>query len=238
MAGGDTSGWFLRLRRHRLLQRLVELDVQAAHALGEPAELHVDAAAAPRHHGHRAGHVADGPDVRGERALSHLRGLFRDPLAQLLDGVRRGGAVRLELGDQVLHDVDGPLKLVDLLDAAQLLGGEFLLRHGRAQGLPSSASANTRPSSGSAGRSTRATPGRARNRAATPASTLSTSTPWAASLARSASTSRPVSNWSQAAPPTRPSSAALTPSRMLSGTTRTALGWPSARERSGNGVTP
>src|SRR3989454_5850318 len=145
MAGGDTSGWFLRLRRHRLLQRLVELDVQAAHALGEPAELHVDAAAAPRHHGHRAGHVADGSDIRGQRALPHLRGLFRDPLAQLLDGVRRGGAVRLELGDQVLHDVDGPLKLVDLLDAAQLLGAEFLLRHGRAQGLPSSASANTRP---------------------------------------------------------------------------------------------
>src|SRR5947209_14264880 len=71
---GNTSGWFLRLRRHRLLQRLVELDVQAAHALGEPAELHVDAAAAPRHHGHRAGHVADGPDVRGERALPQTSG--------------------------------------------------------------------------------------------------------------------------------------------------------------------
>src|SRR5438128_12586745 len=97
MAGGDTSGWFLRLRRHRLLQRLIELDVQAAHALGEPAELHVDAAAAPRHHGHRTVHVADGPDVRGERALPHLRGLFRDPLAQLLDGVRRGGGINMKL---------------------------------------------------------------------------------------------------------------------------------------------
>src|SRR5207249_1793837 len=83
----------------------------------------------------------------------------------------------------------------------------------------------------SPGRSTRVTPGSAPNRAATAVTTLSTSTPKAASFERSGSSSIPLSNPNQSAPRSRASSAALTPRMTLSGTTRCAPGCPSAGER-------
>src|SRR5438874_3907536 len=89
-----------------------------------------------------------------------------------------------------------------------------------------------------AGRSTRATPAIARSRVATSATTLSTFTPWATSLARSESSSMPLSNWSQSPPPARWSSAPFTLWMIVSGITRTAPGCPRARDRSGYGVTP
>src|SRR6266849_4281688 len=80
----------------------------------------------------------------------------------------------------------------------------------------------------------------AASRVASAAITLSTSTPWAASTARLASNTMPVSITSQSPvpPPTRWSSTALALRITLSGITRTAALCPMARERSGNGVTP
>src|SRR2546429_496731 len=223
-------GRLLGIRRHGLLERLVELHAQAVHAVGEAPDLHGDPAAPSRHYRHRPGQVGDGPDVRRERALAHLRELACDRLADVADELRLCRAVGVELRDQLAHVVHGFLKLENLGDAPLLVGAE-LGGHGSSQSCDAIASVRTRPSSGSLGV-------RPSRRAAAAVTTLSTSTPKAASFERSGSSSIPLSNPNQSAPPTRASSAALTPRMTLSGTTRCAPGCPSARERSGNGVIP
>src|SRR6266511_4755701 len=90
-------------------------------------------------------------DVGGERPLAQLRGFLGDPLAQLLERARPSGAVRIQLGDEVLHDVDRVLKRLNLVDPPLLLPGELVGGHGFPQSGASSASVSTRPSSGSAG---------------------------------------------------------------------------------------
>src|SRR5882672_8932118 len=130
-AGKVRSGRLLRLRwRRGVLHRSIKLHVDAVHSIGQPADFHVDSAAATGHDRHGAGNVGDRPDVGRERPLPHLGCLIRDSLAQLLNRAGLARPVPLELGDEVLQMIGRTPVLLDLLDAPELVGGELWRRHG------------------------------------------------------------------------------------------------------------
>src|SRR5690348_2900136 len=121
---------------HRVLERQVELHVDADHTVVQSPDLDVDARVPARDDGQIPGEVADGPHGCGEQLLPHLLHFARDHPGEVVDHRGLGGPARFQLLDCRLGVVDDLLELENLVDFSLLIGAEFDARHPYSSRVP------------------------------------------------------------------------------------------------------